>query len=223
MRHVDTKYVKISIGATFSTPIVVGWIIGWCAQHECQRKPDQTIEILQSSWTVLDSMLILSSLLVTVILYKLILRQVQSQQKSVEMQDKSLQITLKDFTLRKKILTSEIVMNALNKFNGIDESELIGHLRRTPDVGYDGFDRAVRHLLNICESVAMQYYVLDLDLCIIDNQLGDTIIDLYENTQVKGKKELFQHDNHAYSNIDKFYLTLKKNRDEKNKADSSLN
>ena len=77
-----------------------------------------------------------------------------------------------DDTLRKEILTSEIVMNALNKFNGIDE-RINWPSKKNPDVGYDGFDRAVRHLLNICESVAMQYYVLDLDLCIIDNQLGD--------------------------------------------------
>ena len=69
----------------------------------------------------------------------------------------------------------------------------------------------------------MQYYVLDLDLCIIDNQLGDTIIEIYENVQVKKIKENHQHGSHLYSNIDKFYLALKKSRDEKNKADSSLN
>ena len=218
-----SKSFKILIGTMFPIPILFGWLIGSCIQYGCQPKPDQTIELIQSPLDVLDTIIILSSLLATLILYGLVLTQVKSQEKSVEMQSTLLKITQKDSTLRKEILTSEIVMNALNKFNGIDESELIGHLRRTPDVGYDGFDRAVRHLLNICESVAMQYYVLDLDLCIIDNQLGDTIIDLYENTQVKGKKELFQHDNHAYSNIDKFYLTLKKNRDEKNKADSSLN
>ena len=62
MGHVDTKYVKIIAGSMFSTPIVVGWILGWCTQYECQRKPDQTIEIIQSSWTVLDTLLILSSL-----------------------------------------------------------------------------------------------------------------------------------------------------------------
>ena len=88
-------------------------------------------------------------------LYKLILRQVQSQQKSVEMQDKSLQITLKDFTLRKKILTSEIVMNTLNKFSDMDTYKLINHLKTifSKDVSsyIDGtFDHDVRYLLNIC-------------------------------------------------------------------------
>ena len=223
MGHVDTKYVKIIAGSMFSTPIVVGWILGWCTQYECQRKPDQTIEIIQSSWTVLDTLLILSSLLATLILYKLILRQVQSQQKSVEMQDKSLQITLKDFTLRKKILTSEIVMNTLNKFSDMDTYKLINHLKTTSDVGYSGFDHDVRYLLNICESVAMQYYVLDLDVCIIDNQLGDMIIKLCENDQIKEEKKYRQHDGHLYSNIDKFYLILKKRRAKKNKAGSSLN
>ena len=218
-----TKFVKLIAGSMFSTPIVIGWLLGWCAQYRCQPKPDQTIGIIQSPWGALDTIIILFSLLATIVLYGLILRQVQSQQKSVEMQDKSLQITLKDFTLRKKILTSEIVMNTLNKFSDMDTYKLINHLKTTSDVGYSGFDHDVLHLLNICESVAMQYYVLDLNLYIIDNQLGDMIIEIYENVQVKKIKKHRQHGGHLYSNIDKFYLILKKRRDEKNKANSSLN
>ena len=230
MGHMLTKLMKI-IGVILAIPIG-GWVIKqlterlleMCTKIDwCQSKPDQKIEIIRSLWDVLDTILIVLSFLITIILYVLIFKQVKSQQKSVKMQADSLQITMDDFALRKKVLTSEIVMNALNKFSDLDMYKLINYLKTTKDVGYPSFDHDVLHLLNICESVAMQYYILDLDLYIIDNQLGDMIIEIYDNAQVRKIKQRRQHDGHLYSNIDKFYLTLKKSHDEKNKADSSLN
>ena len=224
------RWVAIPI---FSIPIVVGWIFESILNITYVTKiPDQSIVIIRTWDDVADSIIILLSLLATLILYGLIFRQVQSQQKSVKMQTEALKITKDDFDRRNKILILEVS----EKFNNIRyESRWKGIVRVIRNSNND--ERLKRDLtewcnrdddqnpriqdfrfiFDSCEEFFIKCKLLDLDLNVIDEIMGIEICDIFRNDVIWKYKEKIQRSfPDAYTNIDSVYPKMERIRKKKN-------
>ena len=71
----------------------------------------------------------------------------------------------------------------------------------------------------MCEMLAIKYFNLELDLEILDECLGNTLVSIFSNESVLDIKKLDQTGNDFYSNLDRLYPSLKKIR----KRKSSMN
>ena len=102
----------------------------------------------------------------------------------------------------------------LNTVSKPDESKLISDIISKKKLNKK-IDRNVQYILNLHEKIAIQYYTLQLDLDVIDECLGNEIIDIYENESVKEIRENAQRGTDVYNKLDKFYKELKPIRENK--------
>ena len=140
--------------------------------------------------------------------------QIKQEKGVLKTNIKQLEITQQDFNRRNKINTLEVITDHLNTVSKPDESKLISDIISKKKLNKK-IDRNVQYILNLHEKIAIQYYTLQLDLDVIDECLGNEIIDIYENESVKEIRENAQRGTDLYNKLDKFYKELKPIRENK--------
>ena len=196
------RWVAIPI---FSTPIIIAWAVSMANNTENWESYKIFVEI----WIPIIVSIPTS---IFVLLFAI---QIKQEKGVLKTNIKQLEITQQDFDRRGDIIASEMIRDTLKQFSEPKVAQLIRDLKERPTVTYNDIEHDVRYLLNICEGVAIQYYVLKLDINIIDEQLGNIIIIIYDHNKVKKIKTEAQQGTDLYSNIDKFYPKLKELRNKK--------
>ena len=235
-----TKSTKMLVGGISTTPIVVGCLIGYSLDIMNSTLGNVSkIVIIRNWWDVLDSIVLLFTLLATLTLYYLIFNQVLSQKKSVEMQMDELKLyktqleyTKDDFDRRNKILileVSERFNNIRNESRWQNTVKLIRDSNNTEYLKRDLTERCdvdnnmdvtiqdLRFVFDSCEDFFIKCNLLNLDLNIIDELMGIEIYDIFRNDVIwKYKEKLQASFPDGYTNIDSLYPKIKKIREKKN-------
>ena len=159
---------------------------------------------------VVTAIIGIATILITYLFFNAVNKQVKQGKKILEYHDR-------EYNRHSKRITVEIAdkflkdIRSQKKFNKFVDDICSG--KTTND------EKNVLVLVDMCEMLAIKYFNLELDLEILDECLGNTLVSIFSNESVLDIKKLDQTGNDFYSNLDRLYPSLKKIR----KRKSSMN
>ena len=149
------------------------------------------------------------TIIITYFFFSAVNEQVKQGKKILEYHDK-------EYIRNGKRITFEIADEFIEKYNKIAVN-LLNNIKKDKISESDHYN--VKLLLWGIEILAIKYYNLGLDLDVLDECIGNTIVPILDNTEVqeikKDDKTQSKIDD-VYSQLDKFYPLLKEIREKKN-------
>ena len=148
------------------------------------------------------------TIIITYFFFKAVNEQVKQGKKILEYHDK-------EYIRNGNRITFEIADEFIEKYKKI-RIDLVGNINNDKILEPDHHNVLV--LLDGLENLAIKYYNLGLDLDVLDECIGLTIVPILDNAKVQKIKNDYKTQlkiDDAYSQLDKFYPLLKEIRKKK--------